>query len=414
MFKIKKYVSIEFFVVFLWALADLTQALIIINTHIFSGDFFPWRVTESNAVIIFIFLSQFLLYIFVYKFYISFIKEKRLVKSSLNLNKHLYKFIDYFFLSLLMLNIIFYISGFITVAGSHKFSSLTFIIHLVSIHPIFPIYYFLNRNKNNKIIYATNIILYFLLQIAEGWSGIFFQIFLFELYFRSRQRINFKFLLLLPIFFAGGAFLYQFIYPMKLAIRAHTSIFNIKPISFIVAANLLIGRLSMIGNLTAIFQYKSDILRLLNKMYPLNFEILKFIRAQIPSFIAIKLFPHNIFLYGTIGYILWLFKIGCVEIQGASIGFGPTLLGTSYLLLLRNPIELILFYLFTILIIFCIKIILDTFGNKDIYFPFFLNLIYFIHEAGEISMAFGELFFSLTSFFLIILFAKTVLYTLRI
>lgn len=189
---------------------------------------------------------------------------------------------------------------------------------------------------------------------------------------------------------------------------------NIEPTTFTTAAGLLFSRLSMMGNLIAIFQYKTGILQLLNSMYPLNFEILKFIRVQFPSFIAIKLFPYNIFLYGTLGEILWLFKIGGMLTSNAQpIGVGPTLLGTSYLLLLRNPIELILFYLFTIFVVFYIKIILDTFGNKDIYFPFFLTLIYFVHEAGEIEMAFGELFFSLTSFFFIILFAKAILYILK-
>lgn len=406
--------SIELFIIFFWVLMDLIQVLVILHTRILLGDFFPWEVTVSNTTIILLFLSQFLLYLFAYKFYISFIKEKRLIKSNLNLNVQLYKFIDYFFLTLLLLNIVFFISGIIHPAGTYKPSPVSFIIHVVSIDAIFPIYYFLNRGKNNKIIYSTNILVYVLLCIAKGWSGIFLSIFLFELYFRSRKRISLKSLLLLPLLFIGGIFLYQCIYPLKLAMRAQTSILNTEPISFISAAGLLIGRLSQMGNLIAIFQHKLDILTLLNSMYPLNFAILKFIRIQIPSFIAIKLFPYNIFLYGTLGNILWLFKIGYLPIHDTEqCSFGVPLLGASYLLLLRNPIELILFYLFTIFVVFYIKIILDTFRNKDIYFPFFLNLIYFVHEAGEVQVAFGRLFFSLTSFFFVILFAKAILYTLK-
>jgi|GEM_PF-6370838 len=414
MFKIKKYISIELFIVFFWALMDLIEVLVILNTHIFTGDFFPWEVTVSNTTIILLFLSQLLIYLSVYKFYILFIKEKRLIKSNLNLNIHLYKFIDYFFLLLLLLNILFFIMGASNVAGSYKPNSISFVLHLISIDAIFPIYYFLNRNRNNKIIYITNILIYFLFQIAKGWSGIILQIFLFELYFRSRQKISYKFLLLLPLLFVGGIFLYQFVFPMKLAIRAHGSILDIKPISFVTAAGLLTGRLSMMGNLIAIFQYKSDILNLLNNFYPLNFEILKFIRIQIPSFIASNLFSYNIFRYGMVGSALWLFKTGQLPMRGVIevSGDGPTLLGTSYLLFLRNPLELILFYLFTFFVIFYIKIILDTFKSKDIYFPFFISLIYFVHEAGEVA-AFGVLFSSLTTFFAVILFAKAILYILK-
>lgn len=411
MFKIKKYISIELFVIFFWALMDLIQVLVILNTHILLGDFFPWEVTVSNTTIIFLFLSQFLLYLFVYKFYVSFIKGKRLIKSNLNLNKHLYKFIDYFLLSLLVLNIVFFASGVISTAGTYKPRPESFIINIVSIDAVFPIYYFLNRDKNNRTIYVVNIIVYILLCIIRGWSGIFLFIFFFELYFQSKGKISLKFLLLLPLFLIGGIVLYQFIYPLKMAIRYNTTL---EPISFVDAASLLIGRLSMMGNLIAIFQYKSDILYLLNSMYPLNFAILKFIRIQIPSFISIHIFPYNIFLYGALGHILWLFKIGYLPVNDTEqSSFGVPLLGTLYLLLLRNPIELILYILFTVFIVFYIKIILDIFGNKDIYFPFFLTLIYFVHESGEVQVAFGRLFFSLTSFFFVMLFAKAILYTLK-
>lgn len=189
MFKIKKYISIELFIVFFWILMDLVQVLLILYTRIFLGDFFPWEITVSNTTIILLFLSQTLLYLFVYKLHISFIRERRLIKSNLNLNIRLYKFIDYFILALLLLNIVFYISNITHTAGVYKHNSVSFIIHLVAIDAIFPIYYFLNRNKNNKIIYATNIIIYFLFQIAKGWSGIILEFFLFELYFRAKQKL---------------------------------------------------------------------------------------------------------------------------------------------------------------------------------------------------------------------------------
>ena len=411
MFKIKKQINVELFIILTYIIIDLVQVLVIINTHILVGDFFPWRVQISNIEIILLFLFQCLLYSFIYKIYISFIKKKRLIRSSLNLSMPIYRFIDYLFMLLLLLNIIFEIAHITVPAGKYEQSLISFVIHLIDIGVFFSVYYFLNRNKNNKIIYATNIIIYIFLQLAKGWSGIFLQIFLYELYFRSKGKINLKFILILPLLFVVGTFLYQYIYPLKIALRTGEDIFNIKPITFDISASLLVSRLSMMGNLIAIFQYKNDILQLLNNMYPSNFEILKFIRVLIPSFISIELFPYNIFLYGTLGNILWLFKLGSTFVPSNEIyGFGPTLLGTSYLLLLRNPIELILFYLFTVFVVIYIKILLDSFGSKDIYFPFFLNLVYFVHEAGETQTAFSGEFFSLTSLLFVILLAKAILY----
>jgi hypothetical protein len=410
--KFRKNISIELFIIYFWILLDLVQLSFILYNHILVGDFFPWQLTVDNITIIIIFSFQCLLYFLTYKFYIFFIKQKRILKVHINFNKTLYKFIDWFFFLLLILNFIFYLQHISNPVGIYKPNSISFIIHLIDITAIFPFYYFLNRNKGSKILYITNIIVYLIIQIAKGWSGIFLQLFLFELYFRSKGKINLLFFLILPLFFIIGIFIYQYIYPLKLAIRSHSniSILTLEPIPFSLATILLIGRLSMIGNLITIFQYKNDILYLLNNIYPWNFEILKFIRNITPSFIASQLFPQSIFLYGTIGNVLWFLKTGNVyELNTTIYGFGPTLLGSSYLLLLRNPMEFILFYLLTIFVIFYIKAILDTFNNKDVYFPFYLILIYFVHEAGETSVAFAKVWFSLTAFFIVILFAKLII-----
>lgn len=410
MFKVKKYIRVEFFIIIFWIFADLLQLLFILNTHILFGDFFPWEVTLSDMQIILLASLQILSYFLVYKFYFFFIKNKKLTKTYINLDKNIYKFLDYFFSFWVMVNIIYLAIGLTCPAGSYKLSRVTFIIHLLPIDILFVIYYILNRNQNNEIIYITNIILYLVLQLAKGWTGIILKIFFLEMYFRTKQKIHLKFLLLIPIIFISGVVLYQFAYPLKQAIRYGLSIYILP---FSEAFVLLLNRLSMMGNMLAIFQYHSDILNLLNSFYPMNFEILKFFRAMIPSFIATKIFPLEVTYYGTIGSILWIFKTGVTPLYEQFIGFGPTLVGTSYLLLLRNPIELILFYLFAILVVFYTKFILDLFRNQDIYFLLFLKLVYFVHEAGELQMAFADMFVGVTSFFFLVLLAKAFIYTLR-
>jgi hypothetical protein len=49
--KIKKYISIEFFIVLIYIIFNFIQALILINTRTFRGDFFPLEVKLSNKII---------------------------------------------------------------------------------------------------------------------------------------------------------------------------------------------------------------------------------------------------------------------------------------------------------------------------------------------------------------------------
>ncbi len=404
--KINKIINIEFFVIIFFIFISLLQLLFIIKTHMFIGDFFPWKVNVPNETIFIAFTSQIFLYFFAYKFYKYFIRDKHFFKANLKLNKRIYIFIDYFFISLLILNIFFFLKGYINTTGTYKVNEFSFIIHIFSIDALFPIYYFLNRGKTNNFFYLLNICIYILFDIFEGNTSIILNVFIYELYFVTNQKIKTKYLFLIPITLIAGIFLYQIVYPLKFAIRNHLNILNIIPIPFIMSSQFLIGRLSSFGNFIAIIQYKNKLLTLFNRILPLNFEILKFIRMQIPSFISTKIFPKSIFFHD-IGYVLWILRIGYMP-NGVThpTSLAPTLLGTLYLLFLRNPLELILTVLFTFCVIFYIKIILDTFGNKNVFFPFYFIIIQFINETGTVSGAFGELFFSITSFFLVLLFFK--------
>jgi hypothetical protein len=56
--KIKKYISIEFFIVLIYIIFNFIQALILINTRTFWGDFFPLEVELSNKIIWLLFLYK--------------------------------------------------------------------------------------------------------------------------------------------------------------------------------------------------------------------------------------------------------------------------------------------------------------------------------------------------------------------
>jgi hypothetical protein len=326
--------------------------------------------------------------------------------------------IDYYFLILLLINIILFIKGFVTPAEVHKISNLKSIFNnTFAISIIFPIYYFLNRGKGNKILYFLNILLYALFSLAQGWSGIFFFIFIYELYFRSEQKINFKYILFTFVALCGGIFLYQYIFTLKIAFRITGTfnlynLYNIQPISFEKSIFYIFSRLSCFSNIIATIQYKEEILTAINYIYSSeNFTILKiltFIRDSFGSHMesVLKLIIHSIFAY--LGYSLAMFKSDYIISEERVVSFGTPFLSVIYLLLSYNILQFILYIIFLIISVLFIKGLLDTFKDKDVYFVFFLTLMYFAHESGEISVAFFRQIIGYFIFSLILLVFKSI------
>jgi len=401
--KIAKYISIELYVLLLFIIFDLIQFLFIINTRIFIGDFFPDFVTVSNYVIINLFLVYMLFSFLTFIFYTNFLRRVKIINKKIFYDSKTSKFVDKFYFVLLILNFLVFVLILNKKAGAeytpHKF---TFLLNMFKLDVIFSLYYFLNRSSNK--LYLLNVIGTVLVMIAQGWVGILFKVFIYELFFRFRNRINiFKIIPLTILIFVAAILAYSVIYPIKNAIRyGYESIFIFDPLPLSQAAFLIFGRLSMFSNLVAIYQYSDNFVNLLNSFFPPYFEILRFFRVITPSFIAIKLFPESI-NYGK-GYILWSFH---TNFSGEGVyGFGSTLMGTLYLLFNKDILEAVLYILAIFIIIIYLKCLLDLLNNKILYFLFFLNLLHFVRESGEIWLSFSNMVVSWTLFILVIIIYK--------
>jgi len=116
---------------------------------------------------------------------------------------------------------------------------------------------------------------------------------------------------------------------------------------------------------------------------------------------VLKLIIHSIFAY--LGYPLAVFRSDYIISEERVVSFGTPFLSVIYLLLSYNILQFILYIIFLIISVLFIKGLLDTFKDKNVYFVFFLTLMYFAHESGEISVAFfrqiiGYFFFDFISF----------------
>lgn len=214
-----------------------------------------------------------------------------------------------------------------------------------------------------------------------------------------------------------GIFLYQHIFPLKKFIRT-TGTFNlyflnyIQPIPFKESAFYLFSRLSCFSNIIATIQYKEEILTAINYIYSSeNFTILKiltFIRDSFGSHMesVLKLIIHSIFAY--LGYSLAVFRSDYIISEERVVSFGTPFLSVIYLLLSYNILQFILYIIFLIISVLFIKGLLDTFKDKNVYFVFFLTLMYFAHESGEISVAFFRQIIGYFIFSLILLVFKSI------
>lgn len=158
-----------------------------------------------------------------------------------------------------------------TVVSTTKLDKLK---NVFDINAIIWIYYFLGRDRYNKKIFWINIILYFIYEIMCGWTGFIMSFFFFELYFWLKKRnlenkkitvirIGICIILSFLLIFAGGL-LYQYLQPLKFAIRTGTKEWEILPLN--------IG----IKNLTERISYLNDSVRTIEKLY----EILEFYIKQ--------------------------------------------------------------------------------------------------------------------------------------
>lgn len=206
------------------------QVLIIIAFYIlitgsYSGELHSFLLDISIFEVLILMIYSILSFVLLYYVYKIMVKKKLTLKSY-KFRFNIKKFANFYFI-LLIISFIFMLSTGVGVVLSHATSPYSVIFNLFNVSVLFPIFYFLLRKSEDINIkyFWTIVIVFILYKLLQGWSGIIFTIFIFEVYFYYKDRYINKIkqiviILLLPlIFILVGAKVYQEIYPIKNEIR---------------------------------------------------------------------------------------------------------------------------------------------------------------------------------------------------
>lgn len=347
---------------------------------------------------------QLLIYLTVYLLY-NKSKNKQFKLKFISFNRKLYIYLDLFLFVYLFSN---FLVIFLTNmrAGIAISTYYTFIIRLLPIQFLFVFYYVLNRNNGYRIFFLLNLLIYIFCNLLQGYVGSFLYLFFVELFMR-KEKLPAFYLLFIPLSFIPLSLIYMFLFPFKLSLRTGES-FDLYKIGFTEAFLLLIGRISLLANSFVIIQHIKDILSLINFL-PDYFSLLRAIRVIIPGWLAKDIFPEEIVYYGY-AYLLWIFHTGLpitfITDEGKAISYGIGLIGITYLLVKKSWIEFFFYVLVVIFLIFLIKLFLDLFKYKKLYFPFWLLLLYFINESASLETL-SWFTFGLFNFLFLIIFLSS-------
>ena len=166
-------------------------------------------------------------------------------------------------------------------------------MNLINIELFFPIYYLVFRKDINKR-FTFVVIIYCLLKVIQGWTGFILSLFFMELFYRcTNKKLSIYFILLLPLIFLIGGFLYKYMYPLKTYIRLH----EFKNISYGEALIKLVSRISAFSNSCCAYENQNQMLKL-NRMYSRDYaELLYFFNPIVPGGLYDKSFkPFNMLL----------------------------------------------------------------------------------------------------------------------
>lgn len=190
----------------------------------YTGELKHFRLGVSSFEVFLLFFLIGVGFFLTYFFYI-YTKNKKfyLTRSRWHINL---RRLCFFYLFLLVINLIFFINTGVGLAGGNKTNHFSFILSPLNVGIIFPIFYILCRKSNvSKILFWLNVLLFTVLNLLKGWTGFLFLIAILEMYFFLQSR---KFcsasrviiILLVPaLFFLVGGKIYQYLYPYKFQVR---------------------------------------------------------------------------------------------------------------------------------------------------------------------------------------------------
>lgn len=331
----------------------IVNALWIIILKEFRGEFqySNIKVTLGNETVLFILTLFLLLFTILCIFYFLF-NKKRITFSpnyTIDVNR---KRLELYITLMILINFILYIkTGIGKAGGAYVQKSYTFLIYFWNYDFFFWVYYYryaLSRNKKYYFI----VFLFCLFQLVQGWTAFVFNVFLCELFIRSRDKKNhLKLLLMVPLFFIGGGLLYTILFPLKFWIRTG----SMKWISVLDGFLRLSERLSFFSYSAVAVQNSNEIIDLYNQYNTEFAEAMSFFSPWVPSFIlkvkSLRLMNNLVMLsaYPNFG-------------TNTSAGVGPS----YFYLLYKLGIEhLLLFLILCFVWTFIYKILIDNLAVND-------------------------------------------------
>lgn len=282
------------------------------------------------------------------------------------------------FLFILIVQWIFYFKTGVGKAGHSQTLKFAFIFNLFNLSIIFKFYYFICREK--KIKYLLNIILFLCLEIGKGWTGIVFEVFLYELYFFIKNKKVYKFQIISfeIVFLILGGYAYKFLYPLKNYIRYKQILY----IDFNQAMIKLVERISFFSHSLVAVQNRS-IIKSLYKEQKINFlQIKGFFRTFIPSFVM-----QNKDFRGFNNLIMASVYPDITKTTSSNMGVLSLIVG----LYESSIFELLVYIIFLSIEILIFKVIVDFFSveNDDINILFFIFLFEIFRDGNLETVFYG-------------------------
>ena len=343
----------------------------------YTGELAPFDLGVSRLEITLVYLLNILALAFVV--FIFFLCASRKIPISkkifFKLNR---KSFDKLFLLLVVGNLIFTLLtgvGVVLSESSHPFSFLFSIFNPIF---LFNIYYILQRRDSSKLFFV-NIFMFFLLMLIKGWTGFIFTIFLIEMYYFLDSRIGKKFVktwyLSIPfvvafVFIVGGI-AYSYFSPIKNEIRGLGS----AEMTYVEGITAFASRLSFFPISVGAFERSDDIVLIYRSSNLALKEVILTSRPLVPRFI----FPNKEDFSSLNNDVLRAFYPSITSKTSSNFG----LVMYTYILASVNFFEFSSYLIFSILLLLLVKIMLDSFRNKDTDIIIFLYLLSFFSTAAH-------------------------------
>lgn len=280
-------------ILFLYFWPILISAISMLDSGYYTGELEGFLVNISKIELVGIISLQLIGFFFLYNIY-KISKTQRFCIEGYKLKINARRFLV-FFVVICLANIVFVVRTGVGVVNSEAKSSVSFLFAIINPDYLFPLYYVFGKEyyiKKKQALYKlyfyAGVVIYSILEFAQGWTGFLLVVSFMELffYFRVRNKSNIQRAIvpiILPVFLIllGGK-AYQYLYQYKNEVRGN----QISSLSYCEGVAKLISRMTnlplAVGSLGKIDEIKS-----LYVSDPIKYKELRaFFRPILPSIIT--------------------------------------------------------------------------------------------------------------------------------